>query len=177
MYYDIEEEARQQEPDIDEELQRLEDCKALATQIYESSGKTTEDYEKYNYKLLAIAENKNRLLEKKILKKEIETCEFRTSYFELLEKSRFMLAEKLFLCLLCGFATTVFRSAPSSFYDAIIPIAGSFSFFLFPLLATSVLFPKEQNMFWFPGYKDHPFLCSVIMFIVIAAAITIIKIL
>lgn len=39
MYYDIEEEARRQEPDIDEELQKLEDCKVLATQIYESSEK------------------------------------------------------------------------------------------------------------------------------------------
>lgn len=172
MYYDIEEEARHREPDIDEELQKLEDCKALATQIYESSEKTKEDYEKYNYKLLAIAENKNRLLEKKILKKEIETGEFRTSYFELLEKSRFLLAEKLFLCLLCGFSTTIFLPVPD-ILTFVFQVAGSFLIALFAAILT-LLFPKRKN-FIGSFYDKHPFICAIIYFIILAAIITIIK--
>lgn len=173
MYYDIEEEARRQEPDIDEELQKLEDCKALATQIYESSEKTKEDYEKYNYKLLAIAENKNRLLERKLSKKEVETAEIKTAYFELLEKSRFMLAERLFLCLLCGFATTVFLPAPN-FTSFIFQIIGSFLIALFAALSASLLSKRKNLLGSF--YDNHPFICAIIYFLILSIIITVIKI-
>ena len=155
MYYDIEEEARRQEPDIDEELQKLEDCKALATQIYESSEKTKEDYEKYNYKLLAIAENKNRLLRKKLVKYEIENINLKSDVDYFRGFCRYSGAEKLFLYLLCGLASPVL---------------------FLPAVLSSLLFPKENGRYHLgPFYENHPHIYAIICFLLVAGIVAAIK--
>lgn len=177
MYYDIEEEARHREPDIDEELQKLEDCKALATQIYESSEKTKEDYEKYNYKLLAIADNKNRLLQKKLVKYEIENINLKSDVDYFRGFCRYSGAERLLLWLLCGFSTTLFFSAPNDIFDFIFQLLGSF-IIAFPVALTNVLFPKHKGRYNIGDfYENHPFFYAIICFIIIAAIITVVKIL
>ena len=175
MYYNLEDDFQIQKQDIDKELSLLEERKISVEAEYESSSKTKEDYEKYNYKLLAIAENKNKLLETKLLKETVATSKYRADYFDLLERTRFMLAEKLFLCLLCGFATTVFYPAPDSIMDFIMLLAVTGGSLFFILLLCTFLFPKKQTHFWFPMYKEHPFISAVILFVIVAAVISVIK--
>ena len=68
MYYDIEEETREPEPDIDEQLKELQKRKARAEREFRSSEQTDADRKKLDYILLAVAEHENELLEKKIIK-------------------------------------------------------------------------------------------------------------
>lgn len=168
--------AAEREPDIDEQLKELCDRKILAEREYESSEKTEADKKKLDYILLAVAENKNHLLEKKLAKAEVETSEYRSAYYELLEKSRFKSAERLFLCLLCGFAATIFLPVPESLVAFIGHIVASVFFAFVAALICTMLFPKERSHFWLPGYENHPHLCSVLFFIIVSGIITIIKI-
>lgn len=176
MYYDIEEEFREPEPDIEEELNKLKDRLFAAHEEYNSSGKTKEDYEKLQYKLLAIAESKNHLLETKVLKKEVEIARLRSDLSFYQEYNRYSSAERLFLCLLCGFAPTFLIPAPDSFFDFIFQIVGAFLFSLLIML-TNILFPKENGRYHLGSfYAEHPNLYSLAVFLIIASAITLYRV-
>ncbi len=168
--------AAEREPDIDEQIKELENRRILAEKEYESSEKTEADRKKLDYICLAVAENKNRLLEKKLIKAEVETSEYRSAYYDLLESTRFKSAERLFLFLLCGYATTIFLPVPESLIVFVGHIVASVFFAFVAALICTMLFPKERSRFWLPGYEKHPHLYSVLFFIIAAGIITIIKI-
>lgn len=175
MCYDIEEDFRQPETNIDEEIKRLEEREEIIKQEYLNSSKTKEDYEKYNYKLLAIADNKNRLLQKKLVKYEIENINLKSDVDYFRGFCRYSGAEKLFLYLICGFATTFFLSAPDDILDFVFQIIGSFGV-AFAVAFTNLLFPKEKGKYCIGNfYAEHPHLYAIIAFIIIAAIITVVK--
>lgn len=174
MYYDFEEEFRKPEPDIDEEIKKLKEREALVEHEFKNSEKTAEDFKKYQYSLLAIAENKNHLLEKKLVKYEIERSDLKSSVNYFYEFCRYSGAERFFLCLLCGFATTIFLPAPD-IITFVFQLIGSF-ILAFLVMLTNVLFPKEKGKYWIGDfYADHPHIYAIIVFIIIATTITIVK--
>ena len=177
MYYDIEEETREPEPDIDEQLKELQKRKALAEREFRSSEQTDTDRKKLDYILLAVAEHENKLLEKKIIKKDIEISQLSNEIFNYIEYCRYSGAERLLLWLLCGFSTTLFFSAPNDIFDFIFQLLGSF-IIAFPVALTNVLFPKHKGRYNIGDfYENHPFFYAIICFIIIAAIITVVKIL
>lgn len=175
MYYDIEEEFQKPEPDIDEQLKNLRNRKALAEKEFRSSGQTDEDRRRFDYVSLAIAEQKCELLEKKLMKKDLEISELSREVSNFKEYCRFSASERLFLWLLCGFVAVLCLSPLVNVSDFLLRL------FVSPIIAffaalTNVLFPKydgRYNVCRF--YEDHPYFYAIICFIIVAALISLLS--
>lgn len=103
MYYDPEEDFRQPEPDIDEELKRLKSQKYIAEKEYKQSEKAPADQIKYYYSLLAIEERKSELLDKKYWKEKVYSADLSSKFEKLKEKYQHENNSSLYLYLLSGF--------------------------------------------------------------------------
>ena len=108
----------------------------------------------------------------KISDAEIFSIKLKSLENDFINYCRYSGAERFFLCLLCGFSTTVFLPS-SDFLTFLFQIIGSFVFALLVML-THFLFPKEKARFWLGSfYENHPYIYAIICFIFFAAIITI----
>ena len=103
MYYDIEDDFREPEPDIDEQLKELKGRKAMVEKEFSLSEKSDGDKIKYYYSLLAIEERKSKLLDKKYWKEKVNSANISSDLESLRKQSVYDFSKMLFYFLLSGF--------------------------------------------------------------------------
>lgn len=161
MYYDIEEETRFQEPDIDEELKKLRERKYLVEKEYNSSEKSSEDKIKYYYSLLAIEENKNKLLDKKYWKEYSRSASLSADVENLRESSVYDFSKLLFYYLLSGFLISCAKyGVPSDLWGIIFSVVFS------PFFGLYTIFPLILLSKGGGSFGKSPRIFAVIFFII-----------
>ena len=134
MYYDPEEDFRQPEPDIDEELKRLKNHKYIAEKEYKQSEKAPADQIKYYHSLLAIEERKSELLDKKYWKEYSRSASLSADVEHLRKNSVYDFSKLIYCFFLLGFLLACAKGGiPSDFigilYSIILsPIYGLYLF-------------------------------------------------
>ena len=168
MYYDIEEETRQAEPSIDEQIKELQKRKVLAKREYEASEKTKEDYDKLNYILLAVAERKNALLEKKYWNEYSRSSSLSADIEHLRKNSSYDFSRMVYCCFLLGFLFACAKDGvPSDFIGILSAIVLSPFFSLF-LIIPMVLLSEGGGII-----GRHPKISALVLYVITAITIII----
>lgn len=168
MYYDPEEDFRQPEPDIDEELKRLKNQKYIAEKEYKQSEKAPADQIKYYHSLLAIEERKSELLDKKYWKEYTRSADFSSQLEESKEKHQHEANSSLYLYLVCGFFCVVSYSGfPDNFFRFLLYIPFSVPFSLSFIVVCAILF--HVPTYYFSKYSK---IVVIVAFIITALVLT-----
>lgn len=173
MYYDIESEFHQEsEPrDYDEEIKDIERRKSEHPAPILLSDANIKDAQEYQT-LYYLEQEKSKILAEKAVKLEIEASANRVMYNNLLERSRYVMAERLFLTLLCGFAFLLgIFGHPKTALDILLFVFVAFLAAFIVALVTTALFPKERSRFWLPGYERHPMIVALIFYVIVSVAV------
>ena len=132
----------------------------------EDDSEYLSEHQKFILRRLHMDKEKKKLLVKNLELEELEK--------HFVEYCRFSGAERFFLYLLCGFATTIFLPAPD-ILTFVLQIIFSF-IFAFLVMLSNIFFPKRKGEHFIGDfYEQHPYLYAIIIFIITAAIITVAK--
>ncbi|MBR3953668.1 MAG: hypothetical protein IKJ82_08725 [Oscillospiraceae bacterium] len=168
MYYDIEDDFREPEPDIDEQLKELKGRKAMVEKEFSLSEKSDGDKIKYYYSLLAIEERKSKLLDKKYWKEKVNSANISSDLESLRKQSVYDFSKMLFYFLLSGFLLICSK------YGVPSDIIGSLSSIVFaPVFALFTVIPLIFISSRGGIIGRYPKISALILFILFAIVVLI----